>query len=71
LCEIYFDGGSRGNAGVAAGADIIKYQDEIYHAEKSLPHATVNEAEYTGCIVGLEKALELGYKYIQVYRDSQ
>lgn len=69
--EIYFDGGSRGNPGVAAGAAIIKYQDEVYHAEKFLPHATVNEAEYTGCIVGLEKALELGCKYVKVYGDSQ
>ncbi|WP_138505511.1 ribonuclease HI family protein [Nostoc sp. PA-18-2419] len=69
--KVYFDGGSRGNPGVAAGAAVINYQEETYIAEKFLPHATVNEAEYAGCIVGLEKALELGCEYVRVYGDSK
>ncbi|YAF99496.1 MAG: ribonuclease HI family protein (plasmid) [Nodularia sp. CChRGM 3473] len=69
--EIYFDGGSRGNPGPSAGGAIIKYQDKTYVVEKFLAHATVNEAEYTGCILGLEKALELGCKNIKLFGDSQ
>ncbi len=60
--KITFDGGSRGNPGPAAGAAIIKYKGETYTSTRFLPYATNNEAEYTGCILGLEKALELGCK---------
>ncbi|MEW6496105.1 MAG: ribonuclease HI family protein [Cyanobacteriota bacterium] len=69
--KITFDGGSRGNPGSAAGAAIIKYQGETYTNTRFLPHATNNEAEYTGCIVGLEKALELGCQQITVSGDSK
>lgn len=68
---ITFDGGSRGNPGPAAGAAIIKYQGETHTNPRFLPYATNNEAEYTGCILGLEKALELGCKHIKISGDSK
>ena len=69
-----FDGGSRGNPGVA-GAGMALYESEsgseiwsgcIYLGDKQ----TNNEAEYTGLITGLQCALSLGVKQIVVQGDS-
>ncbi len=38
---------------------------------KFIPSATANEAEYTGLIIGLEKAFELGISKLQIQGDSQ
>jgi ribonuclease HI len=68
---LYFDGGSRGNPGRAAGgAVIITSRGESHTAKKFLPHATNNEAEYTGLIVGLNKARELGIQSLEIKGDS-
>lgn len=70
IIKIFFDGGSRQNPGASAGAAIIKIEPVIT-VTKFLPNATNNEAEYTGMIIGLEKALELGLKKVEVKGDSQ
>jgi ribonuclease HI len=68
---LYFDGGSRGNPGEAAGAGVILMPDgSKYSASKYLNFATNNEAEYTGLIIGLEKAKELGIKELTIQGDS-
>lgn len=75
---IYADGGARGNPGPAAGAAVLfeKTEDgkrgmQIAEAYQYFPHATNNVAEYTGIIVGLEKAHELGYNAVEYYLDSE
>ncbi|MDX2097079.1 MAG: ribonuclease HI family protein [Leptolyngbyaceae cyanobacterium bins.59] len=69
---VNFDGGCHHNPGPAAGAAVLKLPDgRVVTATKFLPHATNNEAEYAGLIAGLEKALELGFKEIQVFGDSE
>lgn len=72
LVRIKFDGGSRGNPGPAAGAAII-FQPGSGKVETSrfLASATNNEAEYTGALVGLSKAIELGLQDIELLGDSQ
>jgi ribonuclease HI len=68
---LYFDGGSRGNPGRAAGgAVIIVNGGESHTAKRFLPYATNNEAEYTGLIVGLNKAKELGIERLEIKGDS-
>ncbi len=68
---LFFDGGSRGNPGKAAGASVILMPDGSKHTvSKYLKFATNNEAEYTGLIVGLEKAQELGIKELEIQGDS-
>ena len=68
---LYFDGGSRGNPGRAAGAAVIVMPNqESYTVSEYLPFATNNEAEYTGLIIGLKKALELGIKELEIQGDS-
>ncbi len=73
MINIYFDGGCYiSNPGAAAGAAVLisPTGKEIVNS-RFLTSGTNNEAEYTGLIVGLEKALELGYKKVQVFGDSQ
>lgn len=69
---LYFDGGSRGNPGIAAGAAVLVLADgQKYTVSRYIPNATNNEAEYTGLIIGLEKARELGLKHLKIHGDSQ
>jgi len=69
---LYFDGGSRGNPGIAAGAAvIILAEGNSLTVTRYMERATNNEAEYTGLIIGLEKAQELGLKSLEIRGDSQ
>jgi ribonuclease HI len=69
---IYFDGGSRGNPGIAAGAAVIIMDNgETHTVSQFLEEATNNQAEYTGLIVGLKKAQELGCTELDIKGDSQ
>jgi ribonuclease HI len=69
---IYFDGGSRGNPGVAAGAAVLQLPNaESCVVSQFMKHATNNEAEYTGLIIGLQKAKDLGIETLEVKGDSQ
>lgn len=75
---MYADGGARGNPGPAAGAAVLLELEKdgsdgevIAEAAKYLGVATNNQAEYTGIIVGLEKARELGYNAVDVRLDSE
>ncbi|MDZ7962968.1 MAG: ribonuclease HI family protein [Aulosira sp. DedQUE10] len=68
---IYFDGGSRENPSKAAGAAIIELKGQRHTVARYLPDATSNVAEYTGLILGLETALELGIQQAKIYGDSQ
>lgn len=70
-----FDGGSRGNPGLA-GAGMVLYNpdnnEEIWCGWKFLEEkATNNEAEYTGLLVGLQCAQSLGIKKLLVEGDSE
>jgi ribonuclease HI len=71
IATMHFDGGSRGNPGLSAGAATIEFNGRIFECSKLLSYATNNEAEYTGLIVGLEKAIGLGVKRIHCLGDSQ
>ena len=71
LPVLFFDGGSRGNPGKAAGAGVIVMPDgKSYTATEYLDFATNNEAEYTGLIVGLQQAEKLGIKKLAIRGDS-
>jgi ribonuclease HI len=71
IANLFFDGGSRGNPGQAAGAAVIITSDGKHHrVSQFLEYATNNEAEYIGLIVGLTKAKELGIKQLEIKGDS-
>lgn len=70
-----FDGGSRGNPGIA-GAGMVLYDSddgsEIWSACQYIGDSnTNNEAEYMGLITGLQCARSLGVDHIVVQGDSQ
>jgi ribonuclease HI len=70
--KLFFDGASKGNPGLAgAGAVIYHCEEEIWHGSKFIGEkATNNEAEYSGLIIGLNKAIELNIKSLLVNGDS-
>lgn len=69
---MFSDGGSRGNPGPsAAGYVIINNQGEVIaEGGEYLGITTNNQAEYHGVRLGLERALELGYKKVEAKIDS-
>ncbi len=76
--RMYADGGARGNPGPAAGAAVLfeicdngENGDVAGESAQYLGTATNNQAEYTGIILGLRKAHELGYNAVEVRLDSE
>jgi ribonuclease HI len=78
---LQFDGASEPNPGPSGAAYVIFSPIEIDNNGDQIrrliqegflyiPHATNNEAEYNGLILGLTKALELGIEEIVVEGDS-
>ena len=69
---LQFDGCSKGNPGKAgSGAVIYKNKNEIWGKSLFIGNKnTNNEAEYTGLIIGLEEAINMGIKNICVEGDS-
>lgn len=69
---VFTDGGSRGNPGPSAsGYVIVNYLDEVIdEGGEYLGITTNNQAEYQGVLLGLKRAIELGYKKINFKIDS-
>jgi probable phosphoglycerate mutase len=67
------DGGARGNPGPAAYGYVLEAEDGTVlaaHGER-IGEATNNVAEYRGLVAGLEKAVELGVRELDVVSDSE
>jgi len=66
-----WDGGSAPtNPGPSAGSFVIESGGTTVEGGVFLPWATNNQAEYSGLIAGLEKALEIGVRSIVAEGDS-
>ncbi|KAH0465508.1 hypothetical protein IEQ34_005611 [Dendrobium chrysotoxum] len=71
-CTVEFDGASKGNSGKGgAGAVIRNSGGDVARVNKPLGFTTNNIAEYEGLIIGVEKAIEMGYTEIHARGDSQ
>jgi probable phosphoglycerate mutase len=70
---VYSDGASRGNPGRAAyGAAVFDPAgSERHRTGEAIGIATNNVAEYRGLIAGLEAALALGARRVEVRMDSE
>jgi ribonuclease HI len=70
---LFADGGSRGNPGPAAGGAILLADDgkPLCEVNEYLGVATNNVAEWTGLLIGLRAALELGVQELDVCLDSE
>jgi ribonuclease HI len=71
--KLWTDGGARGNPGPAAFAYVLEdEQGDVLAAHgEAIGVATNNVAEYSALIAGLEKAVELGARELQVISDSE
>lgn len=69
---VYSDGGSRGNPGPSASGFVIMDENEqvIHEGGVYLGITTNNQAEYHGVQLGLEKALDLGARRVDIRIDS-
>jgi len=69
---LFFDGGARGTPGVSSGAAFVRVNrgKNLANCYTHIPHATNNEAEYIGLILGLQMAVHLGLKRVSAYGDS-
>ena len=69
---LFFDGGARNNPGLASGAAYIRVSrvKNLAYCYTNIPHATNNEAEYIGLILGLQMAVHLGLKRVSAFGDS-
>jgi len=70
---IYVDGASRGNPGPASvGAALFdEAGKEVHTVSRRIGRATNNEAEYRAAIAGLEAALALGARDVELRMDSE
>ncbi len=70
---VYADGASRGNPGPSAiGAVIFDDKNrECHRISEAIGRATNNQAEYRAAIAGLEAALALGARHIELRMDSE
>jgi ribonuclease HI len=70
---LWTDGAARGNPGPAGAGAILKSASGRVLAEcsKRLGHATNNVAEYEAVLLGLQRALELGIRKLEIRADSE
>lgn len=70
---MYADGGARGNPGPAgAGAFLCDGAGQpVARLKTFLGHATNNQAEYAGVLLGLARAVQLGATAVELRLDSQ
>jgi ribonuclease HI len=68
-----FDGGSRGNPGLAGVGVVLAAEDAtpLVTIGKYIGKATNNVAEYMALIIGLREAAKLGARKLQVRGDSE
>jgi len=67
------DGASKGNPGPAAIGAIIRDErgNLLASISQSIGRATNNQAEYRAAIAGLEAALALGARHVELRMDSE
>ncbi|MBR8830045.1 MAG: hypothetical protein N5P05_003298 [Chroococcopsis gigantea SAG 12.99] len=67
-----FDGTAVSNPGAAAGAAILLLPNgRRYTVSQFISFATASVAQYTGLIIGLKKAKQLGLKTLEIKGDSE
>jgi len=70
--SIYVDGAARGNPGPAGIGVVIRNNKEVLlEVADYIGKTTNNIAEYVAFIRGLEEALDLGNKTVEVFSDSE
>ena len=73
LWVVYADGASRGNPGPASFGAVVLDESgrELHRVAERIGRATNNVAEYRGAIAGLEAAIALGARRVELRLDSE
>jgi len=71
--NLYIDGASKGNPGMAGAGVWMTNQKgkKLLGMSRYLGHKTNNEAEYWALLIGLREALRLGRGSIHIFTDSE
>lgn len=71
--RVYSDGAARGNPGPSgAGAVLVEPNGQVVdRLGKFLGIQTNNYAEYTGLLLGLRRAKDLGVREVEIFADSE
>lgn len=71
--RLFTDGGARGNPGPAAYGYVLEAGDGVVLAAhgEAIGIATNNVAEYSALVAGLEHAIRLGVRELEVVSDSE
>ncbi len=71
--DIYIDGASRGNPGMAGAGVAIRAKDGpvLKKLKKYLGKVTNNVAEYSALVLALDSAKKLGIKELRLFADSE
>lgn len=69
----HFDGGCRHNGHIAAGAAVVfdEHGNELATRSHLLRGTTVPVAEYTGLLLALQLAIELGGTHVTILGDAE
>ncbi|MCW5211598.1 ribonuclease HI family protein [Desulfobulbus sp. TB] len=72
-CTLFTDGASRGNPGEAGAGSVLLDNNGQELAVRSLylGQCTNNLAEYKALLLGVQSALELGCRKLEIFLDSQ
>jgi ribonuclease HI len=70
---LYVDGGARGNPGPSGIGVVLtdEHGNELERANDYIGVATNNVAEYRALLLGLERALALGAREVEIFNDSE
>ena len=70
---VYVDGGARGNPGPAGVGVVVSDAQghELDRANAYIGETTNNVAEYRALILGIERALALGAREVEIVNDSE
>ncbi|XP_058180404.1 uncharacterized protein LOC131298916 isoform X3 [Rhododendron vialii] len=75
FCTLEFDGASKGNPGLAGAGAVLRVEggsgSRVCRLREGVGIATNNVAEYRALLLGLNYALQKGYKHIRVQGDSK
>jgi ribonuclease HI len=72
VVQIFTDGAARGNPGPAGIGVVIRNDAKVLvEVSDSIGKTTNNVAEYMALIRGLEEAIDMGQKNVEVFSDSE
>ncbi len=68
---LFVDGGARGNPGPAGAGVMLEEGEKVVRFGEYLGEATNNVAEYKALLLGLQAAIDMGVRELEIRSDSE